>query len=108
MTRSEGSKHFSEKVSGGGGHAAVLYFQIRLHEGRGTGLCVALDTWWATSSASIGCSWIVLGGGSFGGGIALFALNFIIWRRDRRIHPGLAPGRGGLICAIDHVLKIAG
>ena len=24
-------------------------------------------------------------------------------RRDRRIHPGLAPGRGGLICAIDHV-----
>lgn len=30
-------------------------------------------------SASIGmCLWIVPGGGSFGGGIALFALNFII------------------------------
>ena len=53
--------------------AAVLHFQIRLHQ----------EWWlWILCGLPFGihrmCVWIVPGGSSLGGGAALFALNFII------------------------------
>ena len=49
------------------------------------------------------CLWIVPGGGSLGGGIALFALNFIIGGVNRRFRSGLAAYCGGVVYAADSV-----
>ena len=81
MTRTEAVKEFFKKAVFARRHrrAAVLHFQIRLHQ-----------EWRAGSSSGAGysaglpfgihrmCVWIVPGGDSLGGGAALFVLNFVI------------------------------
>ena len=49
------------------------------------------------------CLWIVPGGGSIGGGIALFALNFIIGGVIGSFVLGLAAYCGGVVCTADGV-----
>ena len=47
-------------------------------------------------SASIGCA-----SGSYRATALCAELYY--WRRDRRLHPGLAADRSGPVCAVDHV-----
>ena len=52
------------------------------------------------------CLWIVPGGGSLGGGIALFALNVIVGGHDWRFRPGTADDCW-VICGME-ILKLLG
>ena len=49
------------------------------------------------------CLWIVPGGGSLGGGIALFAFELHYRRRNRWFRSGVAADCGGVVCATDGV-----
>ena len=80
-----------------------MYFQIRLHEGRGTGLCVALDTLRAALRPPSDVSLDRAGRRLLRRRDRAVRAELYHRRRDRRLHPGLAAGCGGLICAIDHV-----
>lgn len=104
MTRSEAIKaFFLERAARGGGIDSVLYFQIRLYEGRSTGLCVALDTLrpalWPPSDVPLAHTG-----------------RRLLWERDRTVcaqfhhrrcdrwfRPGLAAAGGCVLCASDTI-----
>lgn len=81
--------------------AAGLHLQICLHEGRNTGLCVAMDLMRSAlrsaSDVPLDHSWWQI----------LWRWNccccfwFCRWRCDRRLCPGLAPAGGGMVCTSD-------
>ena len=80
MTRSEAVKAFFTKRVLPAAAALLLYciFKSACMEGGG----IDYVRLWILCGLPFGlhrmCLWIVPGGGSFGGGVALFALNFII------------------------------
>ncbi len=81
MTRGEALKDFFRKtiLPAAVGRAAVLHLPLRLRKERGTGLSLALDPLRATVWGSWRLRlWIIPSGGSLGGGIALFLLNFVL------------------------------
>ena len=80
-----------------------MYFQIRLHEKRGTGLCVALDTLRAALRPPSDVPLDRAGRRLLRRRDRAVRAELYHWRRDWRFHPGLAADRSGPVCAIDHV-----
>ena len=93
MTRTEAVKEFFQEGSFARRHrrAAVLHFQIRLHQEWRAGSSLALDTLRPAFGIHRMCVWIVPGGDSLGGGAALFGSELRDRRHHRRLRPGVAP-----------------
>ena len=81
----------------------VLHLQIRLHEERRTGLCMALDTLRATVWPSSDVPLDRAGWRLPGWRDRPVCAELHYRRRDRRLRPGMAADRGGLVCAADGV-----
>ena len=120
MTRTEAVKEFFKKAVLPVAIAGLLYCIFKsacMRDGE-------LDLFWLWILCGLPfgihrmCVWIVPGGGSLGGGAALFVLNFVIggiiggfvlvWRLlvaawYVRLRPGVAPAGGGMVCAPHHL-----
>ncbi len=104
MTRGEALKDFFRKTILPAASAALLYCIFR-------SACVKngeLDYLWLWILCGLPFGiwrlrlWIIPGGGSLGGGIALFLLNFV-FAPYRRLRLCLAAAGGGMVCAADAV-----
>lgn len=99
MTRSEAAKAFFIK-SARGGHAVILHFQIRLHEGQRAGLCMALGTLRSAFRPPSDVPLDRTGRRLLRRPGTVCAQLHSGWR-DWRFRFGLGVDRGGVVCAVD-------